>query len=241
MVVTVSVIGITRQSTELSASLHCTALHCTSLHQHRMATHVRSAKKQQKRKLKRRLRRRQVKALRRALQEKEHVTAEEIKRLQLTLEGDRQRIVAEIEVLSRKKKKKNKKGRSNDNDNHDDDDKTASMSGDDGDSDDNGKGDKGCPGGKRSSSSLSMRKMAADTPPRQTLCPITLEVMSDPVLAADGHTYERQAFEEYLDYVYENDLKLLSPMTGLQLPCEDLIPNVAIRSLGLEWKERQRR
>lgn len=29
------------------------------------------------------------------------------------------------------------------------------------------------------------------------LCPITTEVMDDPVIAADGYTYERSAIEEW--------------------------------------------
>ena len=29
-------------------------------------------------------------------------------------------------------------------------------------------------------------------------CPITHEIMNDPVIAADGHTYERRAIERWL-------------------------------------------
>ena len=31
--------------------------------------------------------------------------------------------------------------------------------------------------------------------PRGFLCPITLQVMRDPVIAADGHTYDRSSIE----------------------------------------------
>jgi len=33
--------------------------------------------------------------------------------------------------------------------------------------------------------------------PPEFYCPITHEVMVDPVVAQDGHTYERQAIEEW--------------------------------------------
>ena len=39
-------------------------------------------------------------------------------------------------------------------------------------------------------------------------CPITCEIMEDPVVAADGHTYERTAIAEWLEH---HDL---SPLTG---------------------------
>ena len=54
--------------------------------------------------------------------------------------------------------------------------------------------------------------------PNEFLCAITLEVMHTPVLAADGHTYEREAIEEWLNG------HRTSPKTGLTLT-----PNIALR------------
>ena len=34
--------------------------------------------------------------------------------------------------------------------------------------------------------------------PCRSMCPITLEVMTDPVSTADGHVYERSAIEDWL-------------------------------------------
>ena len=42
----------------------------------------------------------------------------------------------------------------------------------------------GCPG-----------TMDEDDPPDGAECPLTLELMVDPVVCADGHTYERFAIE----------------------------------------------
>ena len=58
-------------------------------------------------------------------------------------------------------------------------------------------------------------------------CPITLGIMEDPVVAADGRTYERAAISEWL----EN--KDTSPSTGLPLNSTTLIPNIQLRNLIL--------
>ncbi len=50
------------------------------------------------------------------------------------------------------------------------------------------------------------------------ICPITHDVMKEPVVASDGHTYERTAIELWLK---NNNT---SPMTGLQLSNKQLTP-----------------
>jgi hypothetical protein len=62
------------------------------------------------------------------------------------------------------------------------------------------------------------------------MCPITLCIMQDPVLAMDGHTYERVAIEDWLRR------SRASPRTGAPLITELLIPNHAVRAIiaGLE-------
>jgi hypothetical protein len=37
-------------------------------------------------------------------------------------------------------------------------------------------------------------------PPRALVCPITLDLMRDPVMDANGHTFERSAIERSLAY-----------------------------------------
>ena len=53
--------------------------------------------------------------------------------------------------------------------------------------------------------------------------------MKDPVIALDGHTYERVAMEQWLT------AKDTSPVTGLKLKHTRLVPNVLIRSMLQEW------
>ena len=57
------------------------------------------------------------------------------------------------------------------------------------------------------------------------LCPITLELFRDPVLAQDGHTYEREAI---VKWIQKNNR---SPITNQELSLEHLYPNYAIKKI----------
>lgn len=57
------------------------------------------------------------------------------------------------------------------------------------------------------------------------LCPITHDVMTDPVVSADGYTYERAAIARW----FETSRK--SPVTGQTLPHTDLVANHSVRTL----------
>ena len=61
--------------------------------------------------------------------------------------------------------------------------------------------------------------------PDDYICPITAEIMTDPVTTADGFTYEREAITEWLR------TKDTSPSTGATLESKTLIPNLMARSL----------
>lgn len=58
-------------------------------------------------------------------------------------------------------------------------------------------------------------------------CPILQTVMRDPVVAADGHTYERAAMEEWFRSC--RDAEVTSPMTGFPLPSRILFANHNLR------------
>ncbi len=57
------------------------------------------------------------------------------------------------------------------------------------------------------------------------LCPITLTIMKDPVLAPDGYTYERSAIEQWLQK------HGTSPQTRQRINKNDLVPNRALCEL----------
>jgi hypothetical protein len=57
-------------------------------------------------------------------------------------------------------------------------------------------------------------------------CPLTMEVMRDPVFTADGQTYERTEIEKW--FALGNRT---SPLTGEALPSTSLLPNIALRQV----------
>ena len=73
-------------------------------------------------------------------------------------------------------------------------------------------------------------------PPDELLCPITHKVMVDPVIAMDGHTYEKAAIERVFEDTPVDEYPR-SPVTGGLLSSRSLIPNVAIRSLCMVYRE----
>ena len=72
-------------------------------------------------------------------------------------------------------------------------------------------------------------RLECEAPPAAYCCPITQELMADPVFTSDGHTYERHAIEEWLR---EHDT---SPNTGEALRHKELTPNVMARGLISAW------
>ncbi|KAI3756876.1 hypothetical protein L1987_56700 [Smallanthus sonchifolius] len=66
--------------------------------------------------------------------------------------------------------------------------------------------------------------------PHHFICPIFQEMMQDPVVAADGYTYEAEALRGWLDSGHNK-----SPMTNLEISNSNLIPNRELRSAIQEW------
>ena len=63
-------------------------------------------------------------------------------------------------------------------------------------------------------------------------CPITYEQMRDPVVAMDGHTYERTAIERWISE--STAISVLSPMAGIPIG-RLLIPNYALKKAIEEY------
>lgn len=68
--------------------------------------------------------------------------------------------------------------------------------------------------------------------PDQLICPITGCPMLDPVVAADGHSYEREAILQW--FATSNK----SPMTGAQMPTTQVFPNYTLRKLSEEFQSK---
>ena len=83
----------------------------------------------------------------------------------------------------------------------------------------------------RSESSEPSEPKASMEPPDEYLCPITHELMHDPVIASDGHTYERGPIETWFSK------RVVSPKTGSALETSALFPNHVMRRQIIEWQE----
>ena len=66
----------------------------------------------------------------------------------------------------------------------------------------------------------------------ELICPISQEIMEDPVITADGHTYDRASISIWLQN------HNTSPITGLPLRDKVLIPNISLRYLIREYVQR---
>ena len=64
-------------------------------------------------------------------------------------------------------------------------------------------------------------------------CPITRDVMIDPVETSSGQTFERSAIQKWLD-----DKNTTCPLTKIPLHGEILRPNITLRKSIEEWKDR---
>ncbi|CAK9137782.1 unnamed protein product [Ilex paraguariensis] len=61
-------------------------------------------------------------------------------------------------------------------------------------------------------------------------CPISLEIMTDPVTVATGHTYDRSSILKWF-----RSGNRTCPKTGKKLICTDLVPNLALKLLTKQY------
>ncbi|CAK7326433.1 unnamed protein product, partial [Dovyalis caffra] len=89
------------------------------------------------------------------------------------------------------------------------------------------------------SSSTSLSNMADHIEPLyQTFyCPLTKQIMDDPVTIQSGVTYDRKAITEYLEE-FKNSQEIFCPTTGQKLLSRVLRTNAALKATIEEWKER---
>jgi len=66
--------------------------------------------------------------------------------------------------------------------------------------------------------------------PMHFSCPITFELMRDPVFIASGHTYDRRSITKWFQQGHKT-----CPSTGQRLRNTEITPNFALRNAILEW------
>lgn len=83
-----------------------------------------------------------------------------------------------------------------------------------------------------SSFAFGMMKVEDDERPNEHFCPITMDVMRKPVVASDGHSYEKEAILQH----FNKGPQAKSPITLLPLPNKDLFDNHALKKMIMDWK-----
>ncbi|XP_057721355.1 U-box domain-containing protein 3 isoform X1 [Arachis stenosperma] len=68
--------------------------------------------------------------------------------------------------------------------------------------------------------------------PQYFRCPLSLELMSEPVIVASGQTYERQSIQMWLDHGLT-----VCPKTHQRLSHTNLIPNYTVKAMIANWCE----
>ncbi|KAK7369161.1 hypothetical protein VNO80_11195 [Phaseolus coccineus] len=68
------------------------------------------------------------------------------------------------------------------------------------------------------------------TVPKDFCCPITLDLMCDPVIISSGQTYDRRSIWRWMEEGH-----CTCPKTGLLLSHNRLVPNRALRNLIMQW------
>ena len=83
---------------------------------------------------------------------------------------------------------------------------------------------------------LHISKLASIAPPRELICPITQEILRDPVLCSDGHTYERSSLVTWFSMGRNR-----SPVTNSLLEdtsIDRLVSNLAVSSMATLHREK---
>ncbi|XP_076947902.1 U-box domain-containing protein 44-like [Bidens hawaiensis] len=70
------------------------------------------------------------------------------------------------------------------------------------------------------------------------ICPLSKQIMKDPVTIESDQTYEREAIERWFNECKETGRKLVCPMTLRELNTLDMNPSIALRKTIEEWNAR---
>jgi len=84
----------------------------------------------------------------------------------------------------------------------------------------------------------SLAALPEDGPPHALCCPITFQLMTDPVVIVEsGHTYERAAIAHHWATQENLEIPVTCPNTNQQLDSTHLTPNLLARSQIHQWRE----
>jgi hypothetical protein len=70
------------------------------------------------------------------------------------------------------------------------------------------------------------------------MCPLTRQVMHDPVTIETGQTFEREAIQKWFRECRDNGRKPTCPLTQKELGSTEISPSIALRNVIDEWRTR---
>lgn len=85
---------------------------------------------------------------------------------------------------------------------------------------------------------LDFEEGAQISPFKNFLCPLTKEVMKEPVVLESSQTYERKAIKYWFERCIEDARDLTCPVTGQVLKSLELKPNIGLAGAIEEWVNR---
>ncbi|KAL2346169.1 hypothetical protein Fmac_000169 [Flemingia macrophylla] len=92
--------------------------------------------------------------------------------------------------------------------------------------------------GSQSDDSLHFERLHIEPLYDAFVCPLTKQVMRDPVTLENGQTFEREAIEKWFKECKESGRKLVCPLTLQELKSTELNPSMALRNTIEEWTVR---
>ncbi|KAM5573891.1 U-box domain-containing protein 44-like [Rosa sericea] len=92
--------------------------------------------------------------------------------------------------------------------------------------------------GSQSDDSYRFERMHIEPIYDSFFCPLTKQVMRDPVTLENGQTFEREAIEKWFRECRESGRNLQCPLTLKELKSADLKPSIALRNTIEEWSAR---
>lgn len=93
-------------------------------------------------------------------------------------------------------------------------------------------------GGSQSDESYQLERTHVEPLYDAFICPLTKQIMRDPVTLENGQTYEREAIEKWFKECRESGRKLVCPLTLKELRSTELNPSIALRNTIEEWAAR---
>lgn len=98
--------------------------------------------------------------------------------------------------------------------------------------------DRGSRGSQSDDSSYQFDRLHIEPIYDSFICPLSKQIMRDPVTLENGQTFEREAIEKWFKECKESGRKMMCPLTLKELRSTDMNPSIALRNTIEQWNAR---